>query len=1153
MKIKDVLQRDPATHPLVNQGQARIADKTNEKVVEELRGELSTFVCEGQYADGIQRIISSYLTNLNQTSQKGAWVSGFFGSGKSHLLKMLCHLWQDTPFPDGSTARSLVPSIPEDLRNLLRELDTAGKRGSGLLAAAGSLPSGTTDNVRLTVLSVLLRGVGLPDQYAQAQFCLWLHDQGYFDSVKASIEKAGKDWTAELNNLYVSGLIARAVTACDPKFAANETEARKTIRETFPQRNTDITTAEFLTTFKRALKLKGRDSRLPCTVLVLDEVQQYIGDSNDRSMLVTEVAEAVSKQLDSNVIVVGAGQSALTDVRLLHKLMDRFTIRVSLSDTDVETVTRKVLLQKKPATIGDVRKLLDSHSGEVSRELQGTRIGECVEDREFIVDDYPLLPVRRRFWEQCFRQIDAAGTQSQLRSQLRIIHDAVAKLSDKSLGAVVPGDELYEALAPEMVNTGVLLREINERIINLSKDGTAEGRLARRVCGTVFLIGKLPRDPGADIGIRATKEHIADLLVDDLAADNGKLRNSVEATLAKLGSLGVLMQVGDEYRLQTKEGSEWDREFRNRQTKLANDDADIAIRRDGLLYAEAERIIRSVKILQGAAKEPRPLVISRDQLPPPVTGESIPVWIRDQWSSPRREMEDAARTAGSDGPIIYVFIPRQSADDLRRLIVEAESAQQTIDTKGNPTTPEGLEARQSMVSRRDVAVKDRVELVKLIVANAQVFQGGGNELLQPTLEERVEGAAKASLVRLFPRFKEADATGSAWEASIKRARDGADHPFQPVGYTNSIEHHPVCQQVLATIGAGKTGSDVRKVLRGSPYGWPQDAVDAALIALHRSQHLTAILNGVPVPLGQLDQNKISKSEFRVEKATLTVSERLAIRKLFGLLITVKTGEEGARAADFLNELLALATQAGGEPPLPARPSTTDIDDIKKQVGTEQLIAIKDKAVDFEKRIEEWKKAKSVIDQRRPAWQIVERLAKHAGPITAAADQIAQVAAIENDRLLLKPTDPVAPVRTALAGLLRQAVNDAHTAHEKAYSSAMAKLVGSETWSKLPGPEQARILNDVGLAQPAKVDVTTDDALLASLDGRPLAAQQAEADAVTGRVGRALELAAKHLEPKVRIVNLERATLRSEQDVRNWVERQGKLLVEEVKKGPVLVS
>ena len=43
--------------------------------------------------------------------------------------------------------------------------------------------------------------------------------------------------------------------------------------------------------------------------------------------------------------------------------------------------------------------------------------------------------------------------------------------------------------------------------------------------------------------------------------------------------------------------------------------------------------------------------------------------------------------------------------------------------------------------------------------------------------------------------------------------------------------------------------------------WPRDAVDAALIALHRQQHITATLNGQAIPLGQLDQNKIAKADF----------------------------------------------------------------------------------------------------------------------------------------------------------------------------------------------------------------------------------------------------------------------------------------------------
>jgi hypothetical protein len=1148
MKIKDILQRDPGTFPLVNQGQARLVDSHNEKALAELRGELSTFVCEGQYADGVQKIIRSYLDSIGKTNQKAAWVSGFFGSGKSHLLKMLCHLWQDTAFPDGATARAIVPSMPDELRALLRELDTAGRRAGGLLAAAGSLPSGSTDQVRLTILAILLRAVSLPEQYPQARFCLWLHSQGYFEKVKTSVEAAGKAFDKELNNLYVSGPIAKALLACDENYASSEAEARQTLRASYPPMARDITTEEFLSTVKEVLKLHGRDGRTPCALLILDEVQQYIGESNDRSVLVTEVAEAVSKQLDSQVMIVGAGQSALTEVTLLNKLLDRFTIRVPLSDAEVEQVTRKVLLHKKPASVGDVRKLLDANAGEISRQLQGTRIGEVAEDRAIIVEDYPLLPVRRRFWENCFRQIDAAGTHSQLRSQLRIIYDAIKKIADRPLGTVVPGDELFEALAPEMVNTGVLLREINERIIQVGK---SDGALAQRVCGLVFLIGKLKREGGADIGVRAKREHLADLLVEDVSADNGKLRSDVDGVLQKLAKDGILMQVGDEYRLQTREGSEWDREFRNRQTKLNSDDGAVQFQRDQLLYSETDKIVRGIKLIQGAAKEPRQFTISRESTPPVADGATIPVWIQDGWSASEKQMVDAAREAGAASPILYVFIPRQSAEDLRRLVVEAEATQQTLDAKGNPTGDEGREARQSMDSRHAKAIGERDRLVREIVANAKVFQGGGNEVIRLTLDDRVRESAGDSLIRLFPRFKDADS--GAWEAVIKRARDGADHPFQPVGHADATEKYPVCLQVVAAIGAGKVGGEIRKALRASPYGWPQDAIDAALIALHRSQHITATLNGAAVPLGQLDQNKIAKAEFRVEYATLSVQDRLLVRKLITQLVQCKSGEEGAKGPEFLTALVNLAQAAGGNPPFPVRPSTTDIEDMQRLFGNEQLVAIKDQAADLESRIKAWTNARDLAAKRLPSWEVVEHLLRHAGDLPAIKPHLDQIEAIRTHRLLLEPTDSVAPIRVAIAGLLREAVNIAHTDHAAAYELAIEALAANGIWKKIDSTQQGGILNAVGLVAPVQPDVSSDEALGRYLDSRPLRVTLAERDAIPGRVQQAIERAAKLLEPKVQTVTLERSTLRSEEEVDAWLTRQKTKLLDGLTKGPVLVN
>ena len=479
------------------------------------------------------------------------------------------------------------------------------------------------------------------------------------------------------------------------------------------------------------------------------------------------------------------------------------------------------------------------------------------------------------------------------------------------------------------------------------------------------------------------------------------------------------------------------------------------------------------------------------------------------------------------------------------------AAEQTINSKGTPALPE---TKQAMLSRKDLAKDKQEQLIHDIVGAGKVFRGGGSEVFAVTLDAKLKSAAEDSLVRLFPEFDKADAPATAWESCIKRARASQEQPFQPLKYEGPIEQHPVCQQVRKTIGSGKTGTQIRKELESSPFGWSRDAIDAALIALHSGQQLIATLNGAPVERGQLDQNRIPKAEFRLEKTTVSLEDRLRLRKLFQLLdIGCKHTEEGVKAPEFIRALLALAGSAGGNAPIPAPPATANIVDIQNLVGNDQLAALREQIDGITSSIASWKNAKALIAQRLPAWQVLERLASHASGIEDAADARKQVDIIRANRQLLDATNPVPALRATLTDLLRQSLNDAHAAHEEAYSIGLAQLLSNDTWQKLTGPQQQKILADADLTTAVKPDTSTDVTILAALDSRNLTTRKAEADAVPGRIANALKAAAILLEPKVRPVIVEKSLLTTAEDVRQWMARQEKTLLAAIEKGPVQVQ
>ena len=160
MLNRDVFDKDPKDYRLANEGVASISFPPTPEIMNTLRGELSTFVCEGEYSRGLERILEGFLGAAGRGgSVPAAWISGFYGSGKSHLAIMLAALWTNLQFPDGATAEGLVPNLSPEVSGPLKELRAAAKRLGGVLAAGDTLGSGPPDPAEAT-LGIILRATG---------------------------------------------------------------------------------------------------------------------------------------------------------------------------------------------------------------------------------------------------------------------------------------------------------------------------------------------------------------------------------------------------------------------------------------------------------------------------------------------------------------------------------------------------------------------------------------------------------------------------------------------------------------------------------------------------------------------------------------------------------------------------------------------------------------------------------------------------------------------------------------------------------------------------------------------------------------------------------------------------------------------------------
>lgn len=1151
MLNRDIYSKDPQKNHLVNNGVAEVSEDHSEAAQATLRYELETFVCDGQYEKGLETILEKFLLNLDAgAEQPGVWISGFYGSGKSHLAKMLRTLWSDYSFTDGATARSIA-KLPEGVSGYLKELSTQGRRYGTLHAAAGKLGAGANDKIRLALLGIVFKSKGLPERYNEARLIFWMKREGIHNLVEAALKDAGRSLARELPHMYVSSHLARALLKVAPSRAHTEADMLQLIATQF-QEVTDVTSQQMTEAIEDALAVDGT---FPLTLIVLDEVQQYIGDNAEKAFQIQEMTETLSKHFNGKLLFIGTGQSALSGMPNLQRLMGRFPVQVMLGDWDVENVTRQIILAKKPSVQPEVERVWRANLGEISRHLRGSKLAHTLDDENILTVDYPLLPVRRRFWERALRALDTTGSVSQLRNQLRVVHEAVLATADMPVGHVVSGDFLYDQIAANLLSTAHLPREVFENVQRFAA-GDAKAQLKSKLLKLIYLINKLPTDAAMDIGLRATEEVLADLLITDLFAGSSELRNQLPPLLTELQDTDCLVMAlagsyGTEYRLQTQESSAWYDEYRAQEAEFKSAPQRLEQKRADLLKTSFTEALKKVRIIQGKANEVRSFSTTYDDSLPQDNSKKLYLWIQNGWNTEERSVIAEAKAKSCENPTLFVFLPAQHKTELDNALTALEAARTTLQRRGNPSTEEGRDAQRAMESRQRTAEKVLADLVEQLMAGARVFQAGGREEeAGNSLFERINSAAKSSVIRLYSQFDAAD--HEQWSKVLDEARKGNLDALKVIGHAQEADKHPVCQKLLAFIGPGKKGVEIRDNFEAPPFGWPRDAIDGAIYTLLVTGHIRATDAAFKqVDAKSLERSKLTQANFQREIVNITPLQLIKIRSLFSAVgVPCQPKEELTKVPTLLAKLRDQAAKAGGYAPAPETPTLTSLEKIEGLSGNAQLLELFNRFDELLGLSKAWVKTADELNQRLPSWHTLNGLLKHVKTLGPYAALKAEVDAIEAQRSLLATPDPVRPLLDKTVNLLRQALNAKLELFSQVYRQEQAQLNADSDWNKLTEAQRTALAEKHHLASSVEVVLSTVDDVQDALDACDLDHWVAKTQALPSRFEAARHAAAQLLKPNVVHVALPKRTLNNEEEIRVWLAEVEVLLSTKLKQGPV---
>ena len=476
---RELFYRDPTETKIPNDGVAKVVRPETEQQWDVLAWELRSFVCDGQYARGLERILDSFLTNLNQSAATGGLGERLLrqrqvpSRSRARVPVARRRAARRRPGPRSRDASRRCPRSPH------RAVD---RRQAARRTVVGRWHLGVGQErrgrARVSVGAVRERGAtrGVPPRS--------LHDLGYGERLPRRRQRRCRGTQAgrfdkEIHDLYVSPVIAKALLDCRShpgrlgEGRARSAEGRSSRRRPRTSPTTRCSTSWTTSCGSSRRRTGSSRSRSSCSTRCSST---SVTTTRRRSPSRTSSRDC-SARFESQVLFVATGQSALTATPTLQKLTDRFAVQVALSDKDVETVVREVVLRKKPEHVADAQ--VGARRGERrdrqapwwhAARAEGGRQARPRSRLPAAAHPAPFLgagPARDRPGRQGRRAANPAPDRSRSRG---------ARRRRSPLGHVVGADFVYEEQSPGMLQSGVLLKEIDELIRGLC---AADGRRRR--------------------------------------------------------------------------------------------------------------------------------------------------------------------------------------------------------------------------------------------------------------------------------------------------------------------------------------------------------------------------------------------------------------------------------------------------------------------------------------------------------------------------------------------------------------------------------------------------------------------------------------------------------------------------------------------------